>query len=187
MATFTTKNDTLHVEIQSERLFFRTVRMDDVDDLLRMYGDIENMKYFMGGTPLQRYQIESNILQTANTVFASLCVFNKSDMSFIGVGEVIPCGAGEIEIGYILDRRFHGVGYATEIAKTLLYVYIPEILRKNILVENIPITKVTATAHHKNIGSWKILEKFMRFVKEADRYGEPRRYYELSVLDDKLV
>ena len=96
-------------------------------------------------------------------------IVEKKSNEFIGLCAFLKNNENDDEIGYRLREQFWGIGYGTEIAKGLLdYGFIEK-----------GCTKITADVYIENIGSTKILDKFMNSVREFfndDDQCTDRRY-----------
>ena len=79
---------------------------------------------------------------------------------------------GEKELGYRFRANYWGKGYGTETVKGMLEYYFLQM----------SVNKVTADVNITNVGSVKILEKFMTPVKEFfnQRDNCKERRYELE-------
>jgi RimJ/RimL family protein N-acetyltransferase len=122
---------------QTERLAARAFTIDDVAAAFEMYGDPEVMRYLMGGTVVpdleaQRAWLEQRIarFQAMPAGFGAWALVEKASSRVVGTvihrriegpasvepGDVDP----DVEIGWHLQRRVWGRGYATEAGRALL-------------------------------------------------------------------
>ncbi len=97
----------------------------------------------ISATPDSSYKEVWAIIEEKSNQFIGLCAYLKNDEN-------------DDEIGYRLREQFWGIGYGTEITKGLLNFGFTE---KGCI-------KVTADVSIENIGSTKILDKFMNPVRE---------------------
>ncbi len=83
------------------------------------------------------------------------------------------------EIGYMLDHKYWGKGYGTEIA-IAGKKYIKHMIATNGFerIEN-PLEEIVATAHPENHGSTSILRKTLKCQEDIviTRYGHPRLFF----------
>lgn len=98
-------------------------------------------------------------------------IFEKGKQEMIGLSLFLTNEENEKELGYRFKVKFWGKGYGTEITKAMLDYYFYKL----------NINKVTAEVAIANVGSVKILDKFMNPVKEF--YNEKEqcmdRWYEI--------
>ncbi|MFN0085818.1 MAG: GNAT family N-acetyltransferase [Blastocatellia bacterium] len=108
--------------IETERLRMREITMEDLDDLLAIWGDPEAMRLFPQTLDRDgmRAWIERNQSRCLATGHGLWAVIRKADGRFLG-----DCGLvlqdinriEELEVGYHFLPRFWGHGYATEAAR----------------------------------------------------------------------
>jgi RimJ/RimL family protein N-acetyltransferase len=78
-----------------------------------------------------------------------LGVWQRSGEALVGVVGLHLRGAGDLELGYWIGRRFRGQGYASEAAAAALECLGTALPRRRVIVECRP----------ENLGSWRLLEK----------------------------
>src|SRR4030095_5894573 len=111
--------------LETERLYLRGLNHSDSDTIVKMYGDIEVMRYIGLGTVVPevsaRKTIERWIEYEKQYGFTNWAVVEKKSECFIGTSGFnwLPDNS-DIEITYILDKPYWGKGYATEIASEVL-------------------------------------------------------------------
>jgi RimJ/RimL family protein N-acetyltransferase len=105
--------------LETERMELRRMEMADVDDLMGIFSDPEAMRYYPGTK--SRQEAEEWVRWTLGSYrdrgFGQWVVLLRSSGEFVGqcgltVQEVE--GEKEIEIGYLLLRKFWSRGFATE-------------------------------------------------------------------------
>src|SRR5690554_5343402 len=99
--------------------------------------------------------------------------FNKSlNLELIGLALFLINEEDEKELGYRFREKYWGKGYGTEITKGMLEYYFKQM----------KVGKVTADVNIANVGSVKILDKFMKPVREFfnERDNCTDRRYELT-------
>jgi len=115
------------MRIETERLVLRPWVESDLEPFTRMNGDSEVMRFFPNTLePAQTEQFYHNIMHEFSEYGYGLYATEERDSgSFIGfVGfhwarfevDFCPC----VEIGWRLDKKYWGKGYATEGAKACL-------------------------------------------------------------------
>ena len=107
--------------LRTRRMFLRTIRTNDVEDLINIFSDPETMRFYpstkdrmeteewIAGNS-QRYQTDGFGMWTAvlrnSGDFAGICGLVTQDVE----------NRKEVEIGYLFLRKFWGQGLATEAA-----------------------------------------------------------------------
>ena len=120
------KTHSLFDMIQTLRLNFRPLSLSDLDDLYtKIYSDPETMKYIRDGKvrSLEETQktLESLIAHYNQHGFGFMAAINTSNDHFVGI-----CGlkyldtTGEIEVGFLFEKKYWGKGYAIEATKAFL-------------------------------------------------------------------
>jgi ribosomal-protein-alanine N-acetyltransferase len=99
-------------------------------------------------------------------------IFEKGNPELIGLALFLINEHGEKELGYRFRVAYWGKGYGTETTKGMLEYYFRQM----------KVSKVTADVNIANVGSVKILDKFMTPVKEFfnERDNCTDRRYELE-------
>ncbi len=153
------------VALETERLWLRRFTHDDIDALVALDNDPEVMRYLNGGAPTPRAVIESEVLPRFLGSYAhsdGLGVFaaiEKATGEFLGWFGFQPrdgAEAGEIELGYRLQRAAWGKGYATEGARALIRRGFTEL----------GVQRIMATTYQDNLPSRRVMERAgLRFVR----------------------
>jgi RimJ/RimL family protein N-acetyltransferase len=102
---------------ETDRLLFRPLSLDHVDDLVALDSDPEVMRYLNGGRPTPRQEVEEVVRTWLGHRWAAV---EKSTNEFVGWFSLRPSGVGEYELGYRLRREAWGNGLATEGSRALL-------------------------------------------------------------------
>jgi RimJ/RimL family protein N-acetyltransferase len=146
--------------LETERLTVRKVNLKDTEAFFDMMGNPNVMN------PIPRpimTRVESDAFlnklisdETFNSDKQVRAIVEKKSNCFIGLCAYLKNDENDDEIGYRLREQFWGIGYGTEITKGLLDFGFTE---KGCV-------KVTADVSIENIGSTKILDKFMNPVRE---------------------
>jgi [ribosomal protein S5]-alanine N-acetyltransferase len=110
----------------SQRLSIRKWDLPgDLDDAFQMYGDAQTMRFIPCGA-LSREQtqglIERMIERDAQNGFGIWAVVHRADRRVIGASGItyIPGHGSDIEIAWVFNKAYHGKGYATESATTVM-------------------------------------------------------------------
>lgn len=118
---------------------------------------------------LERFNENLNLKSISEKKKCACGIFEKGNPEMIGLCLFLTNNENEKELGYRFRVNYWGKGYGTETTKGMLDYYF------NVL----GATKVTADVNIENIGSVKILDKFMKpvheFFNEIDNCTD-RRY-----------
>ncbi len=151
--------------IKSERLLLRPFRPGDADEMSKIYSDETVMKYIGRGGPANKEQtlqiIEAFIDSYDKHGFGIMGVTEKTNVRLIGhCGFNFLRSDSEIEIAYLLDKKYWGKGYATEIASSTLEFGF------NIL----KLKKIVALAYPENVNSVNVINKLGMTAKGYRRH-----------------
>ena len=136
--------------IESKRLMIVPYRQEHIDDFLEFYNHSETMKYVSTGRSdwskdelLKRmkslsgdelFGVYSVVLKPENKVIGEISFFDSYNKR------------EKIEIGYILNPKYHGKGYATEMLGAVL----------DYLKSELGIKTIIARVNGKNVNSVKL-------------------------------
>jgi ribosomal-protein-alanine N-acetyltransferase len=163
-------------DIETQRLRLRHFTPNDADELHRIYSNPELFKYMSNEKPLlweqTRTVINSIIESWQHYNFGVWALVDKRNQKLIG-----HCGLKylentlEVQIGYLLLKRYWGKGLATEAAlASLKYGF-----------EVMKLPKIVAVAKPENIASRRVMEKVgMKYEKDAYYYNNNVVYYSIS-------
>lgn len=164
--------------LETERLILRTWTLADAPKLFEICGDADVMKRLGTGKPYETIDQADEFLrwaenyQTANG-FCRWAVLLKENQEIVGsCGFARPHGTEEIELGYLLAKKFWGKGLATEAAKACLHYGF----------ERLKFNEVIAITDLENTASQKVLEKIgfeKRGIEEID--GEGNLVYQAKI------
>jgi ribosomal-protein-alanine N-acetyltransferase len=162
--------------LETERLYLRRFKDDDLDALASIYANPNVMRFIGTGETFTNKQTGKSIQRwneyEDENGFSNWAVIRKADGMFLG-----KCGLSwlpdksDVEISYILDEPYWGMGYATEISKaTLLYG-----------MKKLKINRITALVYPQNSPSIRVIEKMgMIYEKEAEFWGIKFLMYSIS-------
>ncbi len=127
--------------LESARLILREITMDDLDNLLRIWGDPEAMRYFphILDRPAMQEWIIRNLKRYDQYGHGVWAVISKKEESFLGdCGLVMQDvdGTMELEVGYHFIPSHWGRGYATEAARACMQ-YAKDVLGSNRIISMI--------------------------------------------------
>jgi RimJ/RimL family protein N-acetyltransferase len=161
--------------LETERLFLRKLRAEDIDEIFEMRSDEELMRYIRA--PQTKREESLNWIRLISEKWEpegiGFCgVIEKSSKSFVGW-----CGlwklkeTGEIEVGYAIRKGFRGKGYATEAARgCLAYGF-----------EELGLEKIVAVAYPANEPSQNVMKRLgMNYVGIGRFYDNDLVQYSIS-------
>lgn len=162
--------------IESERLFFKKLDLDDLPWLIEMRTP-EPVSRFLGGAKFQNPESLAVRLQFYIDCYDKfgfgVCAMGlKETGELIGTSGLQPLEeTGEIEVGYNLSEKYWQQGYGYECAMAwLTYGF-----------ETAKLTRIVAVAYPENIGSWRIMEKCgMTYQTTEPHYGVDCVVYAMS-------
>ena len=165
-------------EINTSRLSLRQFRNEDFDAYATIMADPEIGKWFPKGEGLSRGEAEKSF----NSIrehwfrhgFGIWAILNKRKILIGRCGLNLIDETSEVEIDFLLTKKFWGKGYATEATKAVLE-YGFKILN---------LDKIIALAKIENKASRKVMEKIgMRYLKDAQYSGILCAYYNINKTD----
>ncbi|MCH2224845.1 MAG: GNAT family N-acetyltransferase [Crocinitomicaceae bacterium] len=149
--------------IETERLFIRPFKMEDIEPSYTMNLDAEVSRYTGDGGVVSKKEIERRIVENVfgdyeKYGFGRLAVELKGENKFIGfTGLKYLEDMDEVDLGYRFMQEYWGKGIATESAKACL----------NLGFSTLGLKKVIAMVLPENLSSIRVLEK-LNFEYEKD-------------------
>jgi ribosomal-protein-alanine N-acetyltransferase len=142
--------------LETNRLRFRRLVLNDLDALFALYRDKETRQYFPDGTDgtLTHEETRREIDWFLNghpdhPELGLWAAIHKETNQFIGRCGLLPWtieGRAEVEIAYLLDKRYWRQGLGTEAAKALLrYGF-----------EQLRLSRLICMVHPENVASAKV-------------------------------
>ena len=141
---------------ETNRLILRHLVMDDLDDLYALYSDVEIRKYFPDG--VRNYEDTKEELEwfmnghPDHPELGLWATIYKETGKFIGRCGLLPWEIDsklEIEVAYLLDKRFWNQGLATEAARgILMYAF-----------DALNLSHIICMMHPDNIASQRVAQK----------------------------
>ena len=162
--------------LQTERLRLRPMRLDDVDPLSTVLGDVETMRWYPA--PFDREEVEAWIRRQLGRYerdgFGLLAVEERSTGDVLGdCGATIQPVEGElhVELGWHVRRDRWGEGIATEGGAAC----------RDWCWTNLDVDHVISLIRPENRQSWRVAEKLgMTAWKETIRAALVHRVYRLA-------
>jgi [ribosomal protein S5]-alanine N-acetyltransferase len=138
--------------LETESLVLRILKEDDIDSVLKFWGDSEVMKYCGGAGTRERElrALKYYINMYKEKGFSPYLVLLKENGECIGVCGFNPPNNGfDAELMYHFAKQHWGKGYATEAGKACI-----EYAKKHL-----KLIRIGASIDPKNEASKKVLEK----------------------------
>ena len=152
--------------LETERLLFRRLVMDDLDALYKLYSDPEVRQYYPEG--VLNYEETKEELEwflnghPKHPELGLWATVHKPSGKFIGRSGLLPWtieGRHEVEIAYLLDKEFWGQGLASEGALAI----------RDYALKKLGLPRLVCLIDPKNIASQKVAEKIgMTLEKQVD-------------------
>ena len=163
---------------ETERLIIKSLEKSDKKHFAKLFTDPKILelipqKAFTQDQITDRFSKSLNLeLSDLKNQKCSCGIYEKGKSEMIGLALFLINENGEKELGYRFRVQYWGKGYGTETTKGMLEYYFQE------MNEN----KVTADVNIANVGSIKILDKYMKCVNEFfnERDNCIDRRYELE-------
>ena len=141
--------------LKTDELTMRTTTAHSLNNWYALQSDPDVIKYLGDGKSRDKQVIEKNLHKAINHFnqynFSFFDIY-KDDI-FIGIAGLFHLEFNEvnkdIEIGYVLHKKFWGKGYATELAKKIIHYGLYELKLKRLI----------ACCHIGNIASSKVMLK----------------------------
>ncbi|SEA50728.1 Protein N-acetyltransferase, RimJ/RimL family [Flavobacterium gillisiae] len=174
----------MNIRIETERLILREIIPSDAEGMFLLDSN-PNVHLYLGNNPVRSIEqsmdyIENLRIQYIQNAIGRYAVILKETNAFIGWAGIKFITEPEndhlnfYEIGYRLREEFWGRGYGYEAAKAWLH---HGFMKMN-------IQTIYASAHIKNVGSRRILDKIgLRLVSEYSHHDIPCVWYELDKKD----
>lgn len=151
--------------LETKRLLFRRLIMDDLDALFALYSDPEIRQYFPEGT--LNYEDTKEELEwflnghPEHPELGLWAAIHKETGQFIGRCGLLPWtidGRYEVEVAYLLDKKYWKQGLGTEAAQAILQYGFKQL----------KIPRLICLIDHENQASQKVATNIgMTFEKEA--------------------
>lgn len=168
--------------ISKEKFTLREFNINDFKDVHEYSNDIKNLKYTLWGPNKEEETIGfiKNSIRTSNENPRVNYEFAIEINTEEGIKVIGGCGLYIIdnflvgEVGWIINRKYWGIGYGTLVGAALLEFGFNEI----------NLNKIFATCDSRNIGSYRIMEK-CNMIRESLKIGvRPSR--EIGKFEDEL-
>ncbi len=158
---------TLIPTITTSRLILRPLQMADAEPLYNIYQMKDVLRYFPNADPppLERVQnfIESQLMRWNQHGYGHWAIVPQGETKLIGWAglQYLP-ETDETEVGYLLNRLYWRLGYATEVAWSSLQFGFT----------HFNFDRIIALVHPQNIASQHVLEKCgLAFIDQQEYFG----------------
>ena len=146
---------------ETERLVIKTIENKDQKDFFELLSDpkiIEPIPQpkFLENQMLKKFSESLNLKSVLEIERCACGIFEKENPEMIGLALFLTNDENEKELGYRFKTKYWYKGYGTETTKGMINYYFDEL----------KFDKITADVNVENIASVKILEKFMKPVRE---------------------
>jgi RimJ/RimL family protein N-acetyltransferase len=162
------------LEIETKRTILRLINEEHIDQVAELNSDPEVRKFFPDGTQTKaqtRQRIKEFMSFFEKHGLPCFVIFDRLSNEFIGRCGFGPIETGEIEVGYLIARKFWGKGYASEALKALL----------NWSKSHINADYIIAFAPLGHTASHRVMEKCgMEYYKEGLGHGVECKYYRIK-------
>ena len=164
--------------IKTNRLCIRPFKFSDLDTMHEYASDIENSKY-MVYLPNRDIKETEQFLQRVviewESDFPRFFEFAvEHNGKHIGAVSIyLSENRQEGELGWIINKKYHNLGYATEAAKAILYF----------AISNLGVKKVVAHCDYRNKSSCRVMQKIGLLFERDDGI---RRYIDNRDNDEAI-
>lgn len=167
----------MYIELKTERLILRPLSVKDIEDVYEYVGDKEDIKY-MVYLPKKDKQETKEFLREVETQWAKTEPENYEfgivlDERVIGtVTLYMEDNRTKAELGWIINKKFRGMGYATEASKAAM----------DFAIDKLGVKELFAHCDTRNKASESVMKRLgMKYEHEGprhyDRTGEDAREY----------
>jgi len=166
--------------IETERLLLRRFRPDDLDELAKLFGDPDVMRYVGDGRTVNREEsdraLKSIINHWQRHGFGRWAAIDKQSRKFVGFGGLRSL-FDTPEVVYHFSKANWGQGLATELARASL----------RFGFEDRGFNRIVAVAKPENVASIHVMQKLgMHFEMTASYYNIDVVQYEITRDEFKL-
>ncbi len=139
--------------MKTNRLRLRRPNSSDEDFFFQLENDLEVFRFLPPGRPFDRNKVRLHLQQYIDKKglyrpFGFWVAERKDDKERVGYGLLLNFGGDEYRLGYVISKKFWGLGYATEISERLI----------SFGFEN-KLKRIHAVTSPENSASQKVLKK----------------------------
>lgn len=160
--------------IKTKRLGLRHFQKSDIDHFVELGGDPDVMQFFPGGFQ-SREQVEVRVNDFISYYeergLPCFVMFDLETEEFVGRCGFGLIDTGEIEVGYLLHKKFWGKGLASE-ALTVLLEWAKQNINSDYIIAYAPV---------EHIASQRVMQKCgMQHYKDDIAKGVACRFYRIK-------
>lgn len=183
----TNEKEQLSVTIETEDLYMRSIKEEDINDYVDLFGDAEVMKNYAEGKPREKEKVINRVIdwikrwEVEKDPYGALAVFEKKSNKFVG-HIILGHGdlPGESELAGLENEVFWNNGYAKQAAKAIME-YAKATIKEKYILEGETLNKIIATTLPTNEAAVKLLNSIGKFEKEVEKFGKMRLQYAIKV------
>jgi len=174
-------SDTLHINVETERLVVRSILSEDEKACITLLGDPIVMQKFATGVPYDEKTVKDcfKIWKKRwedHDPYSVYAISLKKSKEFVGIIALGRSAPGESEVSYAIHHKFWGERLGSETV-AVLQSLIPKLMLRGYTLEYKSLKKLVATARLDNPASKRMLtgigfkeeEKIIKYG--ADRYS----------------
>ena len=159
---------------QSNTILIREFIPEEQQSFIALFEDEEVARYIPLRSAVQYQELfKESIADYENGPLGRWGIFDAQTGDFIGMclARNFKYISGQVEIGYVLAKKYWGKGIASEVSKVLVaYCF-----------KHTDTSQVVAVTDLENIGSQKVLEKTgLKRLKNLKRDGEELAYFRIE-------
>ncbi|WP_131781423.1 GNAT family N-acetyltransferase [Legionella gresilensis] len=162
------------LSIETARTILRLIKAEDLEKLAELNLDPEVRKFFPNGIQTKEQtakRINEFISYYKNYRLPCFVILDKKSGEFLGRCGFGPIATGEIEVGYLIVRKFWSKGYASEVLNALL----------DWSKDNINADYIIAFAPLEHKASHRVMEKCnMKYYKTGIGHGVACKFYRIK-------
>lgn len=164
------------VNIDTERLRFKRLTVEDSESLFQACGDPEVLKYWLGGPHKQSNETKHRILEIEKHrkthAFGDWGIIERENSELIGFGGLHYIqDMTEVNIGYVLKKSWWRKGLAYEACRSIL----------NFGFHTLELAQIVAVIWPDNIASTRLVEKCgLELWKKITWKGGDRLVYRIK-------
>ncbi len=167
---------TTGVQIETERLTLREITSDDADLIVDLFCDSKTMDSYRGAlTPQEsRVWVEAVIASWREKSYGYWVLFLKDTDTFIGTAGLCDQeidGKLEAEAGYVIQHRYWGQGFASEISNACY----------DFALNRTDLDRVVTIIDPRNGAAIHLAERYgLSFLKQSAKWGRAVHVYAIS-------
>ena len=142
--------------LETDRLVLRKFRIDDANEVFANYGNDDEVTKYLRWPTYKNVEAVTSYLGNVILGYDDLNNYNwaielNSNGEVIGNISVVEMQANrnQVEIGYVLSKKYWGKGIAVEALKRVI----------NFLIEEVKVNKITLKADTRNLASLAVAKK----------------------------